>query len=77
MRRGSSVPLLGTAGPAVAHQAGCEVGTLGTCLSVAVEEDYCRLEKKKSSCIMTEVGKEQNLRRLFCFVTEWCNVQSK
>lgn len=43
---GSSIPLGGTAGPAVAHQAAGEVGTLGTCLSVAAEEHYCHLENK-------------------------------
>lgn len=62
----------------MAHQAGFELGTLGTCLSVAVEEDYCHLEKKKRfSCVMAEVGKEQIPLEFFSVSLEWCNVQSE
>lgn len=56
---GSSISPWGTVVPAVAHQAGFEVGTLGTCLSVAVEEDYCHLEGKKKVFLYNDRGWER------------------
>lgn len=45
--------------PWEAQLAGWELGTLGTCWSVAAEEDYCHLEREKKGLLHNDRGWER------------------